>query len=37
VAGNLYPTYFKLFGLSASRKEVRIKKQLRAFLERPDV
>ncbi len=37
VAGNLYPTYFKLFGLSASRKEIRIKKQLRAFLERPDV
>lgn len=37
VAGNLYPTHFKLFGLPASRKEIRIKKQLRAFLDRPDV
>ncbi len=37
VAGNLYPTHFKLLGLSASRKELRVMKQLRMFLERPDV
>lgn len=37
VAGNLYPRHFKLLGLSASPKEPRIQKQLRMFLERPDV
>ncbi len=37
VTGKLHPTHFKLLGISASPKEIRIQKQLRMFLERPDV
>jgi glycosyltransferase involved in cell wall biosynthesis len=37
VVGTLHPTHFKLLGVAASRKELRIKQQLRTFLARRDV
>lgn len=37
VAGNFYPTVFRVFGFAASRREVAVKRQLAALLERGDV
>ena len=37
VAGNFYPSTFRVFGLAASRREVARKRQLAALLQRDDV
>jgi len=37
VTGNFYPTVFRVFGLTASRREARVKRELAALLERDDV
>jgi len=37
VCGRFYPTVFRLLGVAAGRREVEVKRQLAALLERPDV
>ena len=37
VTGNFYPTAFRVLGLAASRREIVVKRQLAALLERDDV